>query len=259
MKINTLIVDDEELGRVNLHCALSAHPNWQIVAECDSVASAEVALAQHKVDVIFLDIQMPEVSGLELARRLACSPTPPIIVFVSAYDSYALHAFECFALDYLLKPFSNERLAQTLARAAEAVKMQERANYAEVLRAYVDERSQPSSAYPEQVVLRSAGEIALLPLAQVKFITAAGNYVELHTAHGSKLLRLAMNKFAQTLDPAIFIRIHRSHIVRRAEMASLNSLADGAAKLTLVCGASLAVSESYVQSVRECMLTRELN
>jgi two-component system LytT family response regulator len=259
MKINTIIVDDEELGRVNLYCALSMHPDWQILAQCDSVTSAEAALAQHKVDVIFLDIQMPEVSGLELARRLACLPAPPIIIFVTAYDHYALHAFECFALDYLLKPFSNERLAQTLARAAEAVKMQERANYAEALRAYVDERSQATSTYPEQVVLRSAGEIALLPVAQIRFITAAGNYVELHTAHGSKLLRLAMNKFAQTLDPTIFIRIHRSHIVRHAEIASLNSLTDGAAKLTLVCGATLAVSEPYLQKVRECMLTQKLH
>lgn len=255
MKINAIIVDDEELGRVNLRCALSTYPDWQILAQCDSVASAETALAQHKIDVIFLDVHMPEVSGLELARQLARSPAPPIIIFVTAYDRYALHAFECFALDYLLKPFSNERLAQTLERAAEAVKMKERANYGEVLRAYVDSENKPATSYAEHVVLRSAGEIALLPLAQVRTITAAGNYVALHTAQGSKLLRQVLNKFAQTLDPTIFIRIHRSSIVRIADMASLNNLNDGA-KLTLICGTTFTVSETYVPRVRECLMNR---
>lgn len=257
--VKALIVDDEELARVNLRHALSQHKNWNIVAECTSVENAQQALTTFVVDVLFLDIHMPGISGLELARQLSHASSPPVIIFVTAYDRYAIAAFECYALDYLLKPFSDERLTQALHRALDAVKLKEshsaaNSTYGDILRAYADSQNQADQVYAQQLVLRSAGEIALLPIEQVRYITAAGNYVELHTAQGNKLLRHPINKFAQTLDPHIFIRTHRSNIVRIADITSLSSLADGSAKLTLACGTQLAVSASYVHNVRACML-----
>nr|WP_315483348.1 LytTR family DNA-binding domain-containing protein [uncultured Undibacterium sp.] len=254
MSINAIIVDDEELGRVNLQCALRNHPDWQVMALCESASEAEEALAKHQVDVIFLDIHMPETSGIDLAKRLCKTSAPPVIIFVTAHSCYALHAFECFALDYLLKPFSNARLSETLVRAAETVQMREKSAYGKSLHAYLEAGSQPQQSYLQQVAIRSLGEIEMLSLNKVSYISSAGNYVELHTKQGCKLLRVTMNTLEKKLDPQIFVRIHRAYLVRTTDIVKLSHFTNGAAKLILSCGTTLAVSRAYLQTVKEIMV-----
>ena len=138
MKIRALIVDDEEPGRINLRYGLAAHANWQLVAECASAAAARAVLDEQEVDVIFLDIQMPQETGLALARELAQREEPPLVIFATAYNEHAIEAFEVHALDYLLKPFDDQRLAQALERAAAMLEQRQRAAYARALRAFAE-------------------------------------------------------------------------------------------------------------------------
>lgn len=254
MSINAIIVDDEQLGRVNLQCALRNYPDWQVLALCESASEAEQVLAQHQIDVIFLDIHMPETSGIDLAKRLCKTNAPPVIIFVTAHSCYALHAFECFALDYLLKPFSNTRLSETLVRAAETVRMRGKSGYGQTLNAYLETGSTPQHSYLQQVAIRSLGEIEVVSLDQVSYISTAGNYVELHTKLGCKLLRVTMNTLEQKLDPQVFVRVHRGYIVRATDIIKLGNFTNGAATLALRCGHTLPVSRAYLQAVKEIMI-----
>ncbi|MBC3807924.1 response regulator transcription factor [Undibacterium seohonense] len=254
MSIKAIVVDDEELGRLNLQCALRNHPDWHVLALCESASEAEQVLDNNQVDVIFLDIHMPETSGIDLAKRLSKTNAPPVIIFVTAHSCYALHAFECFAMDYLLKPFSNTRLSEALVRAAETVHMRGNSDYGKSLHAYLEAGSIPQNKYLQQVAIRSLGEIELLSLDQVGYVSTAGNYVELHAKQGCKLLRVTMNTLEQKLDPAIFVRIHRGYIVRATHIVKLSNFTNGAAKLILSCGTTLPVSRAYLQTVKEMMV-----
>lgn len=254
MSINAIIVDDEQLGRVNLQCALRNYPEWQVLALCESASEAEQVLANNQVDVIFLDIHMPETSGIDFAKRLSKTDASPVIIFVTAHSCYALHAFECFALDYLLKPFSNARLSEALTRAIETVRMRGNSGYGKSLHAYLEFGSAPQSNYLRQVAIRSLGEIELLSLDQVSYVSTAGNYVELHTKQGCKLLRVTMNTLEKKLNPAIFVRIHRGYIVRATNIVRLSNFTNGTAKLILNCDTTLPVSRAYLQTVKEMMV-----
>ncbi len=257
MTIKALIVDDEELGRINLEACLATVPQWQVAASCDSVDSALQVLNREPIDVVFLDIQMPEVSGLELARRLSLQASPPVIIFVTAYDAYALHAFDYFALDYLLKPFSTQRLHQTLVRAQEMISLRQKSAYSESLRAYLDTNTVAKNHFLQKVTIRSLGEIEVVSLDAVNYMSSAGNYVELHVGEMTKLLRLTMNHLEEKLDPKTFIRIHRSHIVRIANIEKLTDFVGGAARLTLNGGVSLPVSQAYLNKLKEIVFSRE--
>jgi DNA-binding LytR/AlgR family response regulator len=247
--ITALIVDDEAPARTALRLALRAHPDWQVAAECADVASAERALAQHAVDVVFLDIQMPRASGLALARGLAGQPQPPLVIFVTAYEAHAIEAFELHALDYVLKPFDDARLASALARAAQMLTLRQRATYAESLRRY----AAPEPAYWTQVAVRSVGMIETVALAEVNWIEGAGNYVQLHLAGRSVLHRVPMQRLEQHLDPAQFLRVHRCAIVRIDQAQRLLTAADRQPQLALRCGDSVPVSERRIAQVRACL------
>lgn len=259
--ILTLIVDDEMPGRANLRYALADHPNWQVVGECASADAARQMLAQQPVDVVFLDIQMPRESGIALARSLCQQAEPPIIIFVTAYHAFALEAFEVHALDYLLKPFDDARLAHTLERAAALLRQRQRAGYGAAVRGWVMDAEQAKAAPPgqahywQQVAVRSVGQIECIRLDQVRWIGSAGNYVELHLEKRVVLHRQPLSQLASHLDPAEFIRVHRTAIVRISQAASLASLGDGSFMLTLACGDQVPVSERHVAAMRERMGT----
>ncbi|MEC5162635.1 MULTISPECIES: LytR/AlgR family response regulator transcription factor [unclassified Janthinobacterium] len=245
-----LIVDDEEPGRVNLRYSLAAHPECAIVAECASAASAREALASLEIDVVFLDIQMPQETGLSLARALSLQTEPPLIIFVTAHSVHAIAAFEVHALDYLLKPVDDARLAQAVQRAAAMLAQRQRRAYGEALRGYVGAAASP---YLEQISVRSVGRIDQVSVGNIQWIESAGNYVHLHTAGHSLLHRVALSRLEPHLDPAQFLRVHRRAIVRRAQLATLVVAGDGCYLLTLRCGAQVPVSERHVQLVRTAM------
>lgn len=249
-----LIVDDEEPGRINLRYALAEHENWQIAGECASATEARAVLATTKVDVVFLDIQMPRESGLGLARSLCAETEPPLVIFVTAYNTYAVEAFDVHALDYLLKPFNEQRLADALARAEQMLALRQRGPYGRAVRAYLDAEEQVAAGkqpdFLQQLTVRSVGKIEWIRLDDVFWISSAGNYVELHTANRAILHRVPLSKLEENLDPQTFVRVHRGAIVRADELSALSVIGDGSYVLTLRCGEEVAVSERYVQEVR---------
>lgn len=251
--IQALIVDDEPLARANLRHALAAHPLWVVVSECESTAQAREALARLAAQVVFLDVQMPKESGLGLARTLSEMSEPPIVIFVTAFDTFAVGAFELHALDYLLKPFDDDRLAQALARAEQMLTLRARAAYGQALRGYVDDSPDlASGAAPwlTRFSIRSVGRIESLQVREVRWISAAGNYVELHLDDRSVLHRVTISQLERRLDPAVFFRVHRSAIVRRDECEALRIEGDSAYSLRLRNGDRVSVSSRYVKEVR---------
>jgi two-component system LytT family response regulator len=251
--VRYLIVDDETPSRTNLRLALAAHAGWQLLAECDSAASARAALAAQDVDVIFLDIQMPIESGLVLAREMSRLPSPPLIVFATAYSEHAVDAFEVHALDYLLKPLNDARLAQTVERIGAMLGRRQREAYGAAVRDYVETGAGQAVAQLERINVRSVGRIEQIRVGDVLWIESAGNYVELHLEGRTVLHRITLNRLEALLAPGEFLRVHRSAIVRRGQIARLETIGDGSYRLTLRCGATVAVSERYLGALKSAM------
>ena len=245
-----LIVDDEPPGRTNLRLAMAAHGHWRLLAECDSADAARRALAAAPADVIFLDIQMPRESGLALARELSCQPAPPLIVFVTAYNHHAIDAFEVHALDYLLKPIDDQRLAQALARAESMLNYRQSEGYRTSLRNYAAATHLRAA---EVLSVRSVGHVEQIRMEEVLWLQSAGNYVELHLTGRTLLHRVPLSRLEQMLRPEHFVRIHRTTIVRRDQIQRLSVLGDGRYQLTLSCGAKLPVSERYAAELKAAM------
>jgi two-component system LytT family response regulator len=250
MPVRYLIVDDEEPGRRNLRLAMAVHPGWVLAFECDSAAGAREAMAGGGIDVIFLDIQMPMESGLALAREISRLREPPLIVFVTAYSIHAVDAFEVHALDYLLKPLDDVRLAQAVQRSEAMLALRQREAYGEALRTYVDAAG---AQYLDRINVRSVGRIEQVRVADILWIESAGNYVELHLDGRTVLHRIPLSRLETLLDPVDFVRVHRGALVRRDQVASLAVVGDGSYRLSLRCGAAVAVSERHVGAVRDCM------
>ncbi|QGZ43156.1 response regulator [Pseudoduganella flava] len=242
--MRVLIVDDEAHARTNLRLALAALPGGVVAAECAGAAAARAFLATDHADIVLLDVQMPVESGLDFARELSRQPLPPLVVFVTAHRGHALDAFDAHALDYLVKPVNEQRLRQALERAAQL--LEQRAAYTQALRRFVD----PAPGWWTEVVVRSVGRMDRVDLADVRWIEAAGNYVELHVAERTWLHRSTLAELEAHLDPAQFLRIHRRILVRRAEMAALRQVQEGSWILTLRGGGELPVSERHVAAAK---------
>jgi two-component system LytT family response regulator len=252
MTVRYLIVDDEAPSRANLRLALGAHPDWVLAGECDGTAAARMLLAAQDVDVIFLDIQMPAESGLVLAREISRLPAPPLIVFVTAYSEHAVDAFDVHALDYLLKPLNDARLAQTVERIGAMLGQRQREAYGAALRDYVG-AGVGREAVLERINVRSVGRVEQILVADILWIESAGNYVELHLAGRTVLHRITLNRLETLLASDDFLRVHRGAIVRRSEIARLDTVGDGSYRLTLRCGAAVAVSERYLAALKSAM------
>jgi len=223
------------------------------MAECDGTASARTALAGQEVDVIFLDIQMPAESGLVLAREVSRMSEPPLIVFVTAYSEHAVDAFEVHALDYLLKPLSDARLAQTVERIGAMLAQRQRKAYGAALRDYVDAGAGRAVERLQRINVRSVGRIEQIRVDDILWVESAGNYVELHLEGRAVLHRITLNRLEALLAPEDFLRVHRSAIVRRSQIARLETIGDGSYRLTLRCGAAVAVSERYLNALKSAM------
>ena len=247
MAIRYIIVDDELPGRMNLRLAMEAHPAWTLAAECDGAAAARAALAGGEVDVVFLDIQMPGQSGLLLAREISGLREPPLVIFVTAYSEHAIAAFEVHALDYLLKPLSDARLAAAVERGASMLRQRQREAYGAALRQYV-EADKPHCV--KTISVRSVGRIEQVSVGDILRIESAGNYVQLRLASRTVLHRMTLSHLERLLPPEEFVRVHRGAIVQRRQIASLETVGDGSYRLKLRCGDAVAVSERYVAALK---------
>jgi len=252
MPVRYLIVDDEARSRANLRLALAEACDWELAAECDSAAGARAAMQRQAVEVVFLDIQMPGESGLALARAIGAQPAPPLVIFVTAYSEHAIEAFEVFALDYLLKPVGDARLAQAVERATAMLGQRQRDSYRAALRDYADGEGRMDHAM-DHVNVRSVGSIEQIRFTEILWMQAASNYVELHLERRTVLHRITLNRLETLLPPGAYLRVHRSTIVRRDQIARLASGGDGAWRLGLRCGAEVAVSERHLPALKAAM------
>ncbi|HEX7879465.1 MAG TPA: LytTR family DNA-binding domain-containing protein [Candidatus Eisenbacteria bacterium] len=243
--ITTVLVDDEPLARAGLRELLSAQADISIVGEAGDGDAAVDLIADSRPDLVFLDIQMPGRSGLDVVR--AVSPRHlPAIVFVTAHDRFALEAFEVDALDYLLKPPSAERLHASLDRVRRELATDR--PRAEALAGLLD-RTEPGARAAGRLVIRDRGRYLLLPHEEIDWIGASGNYVELHSGDRSHLHRETMAALEARLDPGRFRRIHRSTLVNLDRIRSIAPDGAGDFQVTLTDGTTLRMSRRFRERV----------
>ena len=243
MPIRTLIVDDEPLARDRIKRFLRDEDDILVIGESGNGTAAIDAIKTHVPDLVFLDIQMPEKNGFEVIKSLGAQRLPTII-FVTAYDQYALQAFDVHALDYLLKPFNRERIRRAVARARQHLEHKKLGNLDERLNSLIaDLRAEKK--YLERLVVKSVGRVFFLKTDEIDWIEAAGNYVKLHVGRDSHMIRETMNGIEAKLDPDKFLRIHRSTVVNIDRIKELHPMFSGDYAVILRNGTELALSRNY--------------
>ncbi|ATC94676.1 LytR/AlgR family response regulator transcription factor [Pseudoalteromonas tunicata] len=269
--IKTIIVDDEPLARKGLAVRLSDYPELEIVALCKNGAEALDVCRSQKVDLIFLDIQMPGINGFEVVQQLLTfDMILPAIVFVTAFDQYAVKAFEVHALDYILKPVDENRLKQAVEKVHSHIKTQQDQVHKRKLASFVagitgndceDILKKLASGvkledkrYPESIAVKEQGEIIRVQAASIQWVDAAGDYMCLHCSDGkTHILRKTMKELEQELDPNLFVRVHRSAIVNTKQINKLVTQVSGEYQLVLANGQELKVSRSYRDKVKSAL------
>ncbi|WP_321476432.1 LytTR family DNA-binding domain-containing protein [uncultured Paludibaculum sp.] len=239
-KLRAIIVDDEAPARLRLRELIERDARVSIIGECASGADAVVAVNRTRPDLLFLDVQMPVLDGFQVLAELGPESTP-VTIFVTAYDRYALAAFEAHALDYLLKPYSDERFERALARALAHIEMQRRDELASRVLAMLERRP----ADPTRLAVKSGDRVILLKTEEIDWVEAAGVYVELHVGKKVYLHRMALTDLEAQLDPARFIRIHRSTLVNLDRVRELAPCTHGELYVLLMDGTRLKLSRSY--------------
>ena len=252
MKIRTLIVDDEPLARQRIRTLLQQTPDVEIVGEAADGMEALVALAALRPDLLFLDVQMPELDGFGVLAELDAEHAPAV-VFVTAFDQYALRAFEVHALDYLLKPFEDARFHEALERVREHLADDDPA-LRERLARLLEELRTREPRYAERVVIRRGAQYVFQPVEEIDWVEADGNYVRLHVGAKTHLLRKTMAQMEAMLDPACFVRLHRSSIISLRRIRAIEPLFSGEYTVLLSDGTTLPTSRSY-RSVVQALLS----
>lgn len=238
-----VIVDDELLARQRIEDLLAKREEAEIVAVASDGPSAVEAIEREQPDILFLDVQMPGISGIDVAKRIG-EEKLPVTIFVTAFDHHAVEAFELAAIDYLVKPFDDERFDQAFRRAVRAV---------EVRHAGVGSTSEQPREYQQVIAVELRGQVRALPVARVEYITASGAYAELHVGERTFVVRERMQALAERLDPSKFIRIHRSAIVRLDFIDVFLRSAGGDYAVRLKNGVELSVSRSRREELEEKM------
>ena len=261
--IRTMIVDDEILARQNVEALLRPDPDITIVAQCSNGTTAVETIKQHQPDLLFLDVQMPGMTGFEVLNKLPAAIMPQV-VFVTAYDHFALQAFEVQAVDYLLKPFNRARFDEALVRAKEAVRRRDKRDvskrFDEVMSALQKLREGAPvnatgvTARPREgdgrLFIRCDGEIHVMAPEDILWIESDGDYVRLHLSDKSRFVRMSLLKMMEKLDPAHFVRIHRSTIVNLRHMKKASPALYGEYNVELTNGARLKVSRTFVHDLK---------
>lgn len=248
--MRVLVVDDEPLARRGIARRLSAHADVQLVGEAGDGETALTAIIATCPDLVFMDVQMPGMSGMEALRMLP-SCERPMTVFLTAYDRFALQAFEVHALDYLLKPIDDDRFTEALDRAREALGTRPGAGRSDRLQALLDKQA-PS--FVSRFAVRTGHRTIFVAVDDIDWIGATGDYAELHVGGKPYLLREPLHRLAQRLDPAAFVRIHRSTIVRVERIAEMQALSNRDSLLRLHDGTPLRASRTYGDTLRAALM-----
>lgn len=250
-RLRAIIVDDEMLARQIIREMLAGDPEIEIVAECVNGREAVEAIQERQPHLLFLDIQMPEVAGFEVLEALK-GERLPIVIFVTAYDHYAVRAFEYHALDYLLKPFDRERFEMAVSRAKAQTRREKNGELDKRILALLD-ALKAETKYVERLVIKTGGRVFFLETDEVDWIEAEGNYVRLHTDKKSHLLRETIGSLEAHLDPKQFLRIHRSTIVRIDSIRELQPWFHGEYHIILNNGTKLTLSRNYREQLQSVL------
>lgn len=258
MTVRVLIVDDEPLARQRIADMLASQKDVEIVGEADDGDAAVQAIGDKKPDLVFLDVQMPKKTGLDVVRAVGVERMP-LTIFVTAYDKHALEAFEVAAADYLVKPFDDDRFEQAFARARRIIELQQvdklRGQLLSVLQG--ERRAEPSmpaaqpTEYIDRIPVEMRGKVRVVPVGEVDFIIASGPYAELYSGDRKYVIREAMQNLEDRLDPDVFIRTHRSVIVRIDLIETLHKGAGGDYDVQLKSGRRLRVSRSRIEALEK--------
>jgi two-component system, LytTR family, response regulator len=246
MKFRALIVDDEPIARKGIRRELERDAEIEVVGECTNGRDAVSFITSRKPELVFLDLQMPELDGFGVVEEVGVERMPTV-VFVTAFDEFALKAFELHALDYILKPFNSERFQKALRRAKTQINQANVKDLNErLLSAIQDSRlAEKREGYLERVVVKAGGRIFFLSVEEIDWIEAADNYVRLHAGKESHLVHGTMSKLESCLDPKLFLRVHRSTIVNVTRIRELQPLFHGEYAIKLSSGKELTSSRSY--------------
>jgi two-component system, LytTR family, response regulator len=251
MTIRAVIVDDEPLARRRIRGLLVEAGDVDVVAECANGREAIQAIEASPPDLLFLDIQMPELDGFDVLRAIGVGHVP-VVIFVTAYDQFALRAFEAHALDYLLKPFDDERFEAALQRARERIRQQQGGDLDRRLRALLQE-VRGDRGYLRRLVVPTGPRSVFVRTEEIDWIEAERNYIRLHVGGRTHLLRENLSRIESALDPAAFCRIHRSTIVNVDRIQSVESLFGGEYQVVLHDGTKLTSGRSYRRNLHALM------
>jgi len=251
--IRTLVIDDEALARERIISLLKREKDIVVIDECSDGEEALQKINSLKPDLVFLDIQMPMMSGVDVIKKLR--NYIPEVIFVTAYAKYALEAFEMNALDYLLKPFNQERFFKTLARAKQRLLAKITTEISEKLNNLIlaFAQNKPDEKYLTKFVIKSAGKISFINVDEINYIEAEGNYLTLHTTNSKSLYRDTITNISEKLNPEIFIRIHRSYIVKIENIKEMQSHFNSEYVIILKDNTKLKSGRSYKAEVEKLM------
>lgn len=240
-----ILIDDEPLARSIVREYLQKHPQLEVIQECGDGFEGLKAIQQHQPDLVFLDIQMPKITGFEMLELIE---QPPSVIFTTAFDEYAIRAFESHAVDYLLKPFNQERFDKAIAKWQEQKPAIAEKNTMELVDAAA---SSPSQRH--RIVVRNGSKIKIISVHDVFYLEAADDYVKIHTGEGYFLKNKTMNHFEQALDPNLFVRSHRSYIVNVQQITRIDPYEKDNHVAVLRSGAKVPVSRSGYGKLKEVL------
>ena len=249
--IRVLIVDDEPLAREKIKGMAKDDPDLSVVGECSNGAEAVEAVRTLRPDLLLLDVQMPEMGGFAVLEALESEGLPPVI-FITAFDNYAVRAFEVHALDYLLKPFDRERFAAAMGRAKAQIRREQSGGVDSRILSLL-EQLREAPKYQERLVIKSNGRVFFLHVDEVEWIEAEGNYVSIHAGKKAHLLRETISGMEAQLDPQKFIRVHRSAIVNLNRVKELQPWSHGEYRIILKDGTQLTLSRSYREKLQAAL------
>jgi two-component system LytT family response regulator len=242
--IKVILIDDEPLARSMVKEYLQSYPEVSVSQECDNGFDGVKAIAQHKPDLIFLDIQMPKINGFEMLELL---DSPPSVIFTTAFDEYAIKAFEAHAIDYLLKPFAKERFDKAMQKWLGS----RNTSTSNVPPALAESVSQPEER--NRVVVKKGSNIVILPVHTIHYLEAFDDYVKIHTKDGFYLKKKTMSYFEKTLDPKEFVRIHRSYLLNLQELTRIEPLEKDNHVVLLKSGVRIPLSATGYSKLKEIL------
>jgi two-component system LytT family response regulator len=247
-KIKALIIDDEELARKMIREYLENHPEVEVMAECQDAFQALKAIEKYHPDLLFLDIQMPEVNGFELLEML---DEIPHVIFSTAYEQYALQAFEVNAVDYLLKPYVQSRFDMAVERVKQNIR-QERSESGKIQSLL--NNLHPEKTYLDRILVKQSGKIVIMNIEEIVWIEAMEDYVNFHTSKGSYLVKQSLSRLENRMNPDVFIRVHRSYTVNLEAVKEIEPWTNGRLRCLMKNGQEIVTSRSGAKRLKKFML-----